>query len=631
MSESKYTLSLYEEFQKNFPQGWIDTLDWTARTGRIKKAKTGIALILDFEKKMFSQLARLVLSGDHLINETEKLKDLLDLTFEDVVTDQTNTSKRKLQLKYQDLLNDIHDSIYLVRYHDKLTRKRFEQIERNEFIRAIPYDIQRENRNELVLLLESICDVCWIEYEFSYDEGYIRSLLMLREKLKSQKRGKTPEHIMYIDASIEKLDVLLCKLSIFAKDKQIIYDYDFSEITISLANSTQFKDDDFRAYFVDFMDVERIPSDKIREWELEKDPKKKSVKLWKLVFLMRYYTKKNKSKKKIDDLVKINDRHFKESEAENENIVNKLAGRSGRNYMYNSRFSSKCKDFKSYTFKEMKKDLNEIENIQEETFIHNYHPYQKAIEYIINNIKSGLDSLKDNYVALSEQFVFLENCFVKFKDNVDWCKKNQPYFLHLRYNFSTIHIKGNREDNPIDVFYPSSFCRPLRFAHLDKQILDFSHEIAFLKYEINHYAERLELLNAKKKINTFERKNLEYIGLTTSAMAFLVGLLSIFIGNDGNVSIFTKMEYVTALGLILLLFVCVGYFMVSDIKEKWKPFIFGFISALAFSYIGYFFLDFHKMKYSSPPKAEIKVTANSDSTTTTTIKDSMNVLKMPKP
>ena len=114
-------------------------------------------------------------------------------------------------------------------------------------------------------------------------------------------------------------------------------------------------------------------------------------------------------------------------------------------------------------------------------------------------------------------------------------------------------------------------------------------------------------------------------------MAFLVGLLSIFIGNDGNVSIFTKMEYVTALGLILLLFVCVGYFMVSDIKEKWKPFIFGFISALAFSYIGYFFLDFHKMKYSSPPKAEIKVTANSDSTTTTTIKDSMNVLKMPKP
>lgn len=633
MAESKYTLSLFEEFQKNFPQGWIDAMDWSARTGRIKKAKVGIELILDFEKGMFSRLARLVLSGDHLINETETLKQLLDLTYEDVVTDQTNTSKRKLQLKYQDLLNDIHDSIYLVLYHDKLTRKRFEQIEKNEFIRAIPYDIQRENRNELVLLLESICDACWAEYEFSYGEGYIRNLLMLREKLKSQKKRKTPEHIRYIDASIQKIDVLLCKLSIFATDKSIIYDYDFNVNTISLTDTSQFKDDDFRAYFLDFMDIERIPSEKLREWELEANPKKETVKLWVLVFLMRYYVKKNKSKKKIDDLVRLNDRHFKESEDKDENIVNKLAGRSGRNYMYNSRLSYKCQNYKDYSYKELKRDLNEIEIIQEETYIHNYHPYQKAIEYIIKNIKCSLASTKDNQAALNEQFEFLEECYRKFKDNVDWCKKNQPYFLQLRYNFSTIHIEEGNEDDTIDVFYPSSFCRPLRFAHLDKQILDFSHEIAFLKYEINHHAERVELLNAKKKINTFEKKNLEYIGLTTSAMAFLVGLLSIFIGNDGNVSIFTKMEYVTALGLVLLLFVCVGYFMVSDIKEKWKPFIFGFLTAIAFAYIGYFFIDFHTIKYSSPPKAKVETVANSNDTTTTppAKSDSSKVLKTTKP
>ena len=295
MGESKYTLELYEEFKKKFPSGWIDSMGWDTKTGRIKTAKVGIALILDFEGRMFSLLGRLILSGDHLINETAKLKELLNLTCEDVVTDQTNTSKRKLQLKYQDLLNDIHDSIYLVRYHDTLTRKRYEQIEKNEFIRAIPYDIQRENRNELVQLLETICDVCWAEYEFSYDEGYIRHLLMLREKLKSQKKGKTPNQIKYIDASMEKLDVLLCKLSIFATDKTIIYDYDFNVNTISLANSSQFNDDDFRAYFLDFMDVERIPSDKIREWENSIDPKNKSVKLWYFVFLMRYYVKKNKA------------------------------------------------------------------------------------------------------------------------------------------------------------------------------------------------------------------------------------------------------------------------------------------------------------------------------------------------
>lgn len=615
MAESKYTKELFEEFKTKFPTGWIDSLGWNTRTGRIKTAKAGIELIWSFEGKMFSMFAKLILSGDHLINETATLKELLDLTCEDVVTDPTNTSKRKLQLKYQDLLNDIHDSIYLVRYHDTLTRKRYEQIEKNEFIRAIPYDIQRENRNELVQLLEVICDVCWAEYEFSYDEGYIRNLLMLREKLKSQKKGKTPEQIRYIDASMEKLEVLLCKLSIFATDKTIIYDYDFNVNTISLANSSQFKEEDFRAYFVDFMDVERIPCDKIREWEKSLDPQKKTVKLWNFVFLMRYYVKKNKSRKKIDDLIRLNDRHYKESEEKSENIVNKLAGRSGRNYMYNSRFSYKCQSYKGYTFMEMKKDLSEIENIQEETYIRNYHPYQKAIEYIIKNIREGLTSLKDNRGSLNEQLYYLEECFEKFKNNVDWCKKNQPYFLQLRYNFSTIHKNGRKGEDTIDVFYPSSFCRPLRFSHLEKQILDFSHEIAFLKFEVTHHVEKIEFAEAKKKINTFEKKNLEYIGLTTSAMAFLVGLLSIFIGNNGSVSIFTKMEYVTALGLILLLFVCVGYFMVSDIKEKWKPFIFGFLTATALLYIGYFFLDFHKMKYSCPPKANVEtVVINNDST-----------------
>ena len=78
------------------------------------------------------------------------------------------------------------------------------------------------------------------------------------------------------------------------------------------------------------------------------------------------------------------------------------------------------------------------------------------------------------------------------------------------------------------------------------------------------------------------------------------------------------MEYVTALGLILLLFVCVGYFMISDIKEKLKPFIFGFLAATALAYIGYFFIDFHKMKYSSPPKAKVEIVANKNDSTATT-------------
>ena len=67
-----------------------------------------------------------------------------------------------------------------------------------------------------------------------------------------------------------------------------------------------------------------------------------------------------------------------------------------------------------------------------------------------------------------------------------------------------------------------------------------------------------------------------FITLTT----FLVGLLSIFIGNNGGVSIFEKMEYVIALGLILIVFISLGYFVVSEKYSAIKAVIFALLLLL---------------------------------------------------
>lgn len=71
-----------------------------------------------------------------------------------------------------------------------------------------------------------------------------------------------------------------------------------------------------------------------------------------------------------------------------------------------------------------------------------------------------------------------------------------------------------------------------------------------------------------------ERKNMEQMGLFITITTFLVGLLSIFIGNDGSVSIIEKMHYVIALGCILTVFVCVGYFAVRDKYDTKKSCLF---------------------------------------------------------
>lgn len=156
--------------------------------------------------------------------------------------------------------------------------------------------------------------------------------------------------------------------------------------------------------------------------------------------------------------------------------------------------------------------------------------------------------------------------------------------MQLRYNFSTRKYK----DTDIEVFYPSSFCRPLRFSHLDNDILQYSHDIAFLEYQVKHQDEKLELLAAKKQIANFERKNLETMSLVITVTTLLVGLLSIFIGNNGAVSIFSKMEYVAVLGVVLMLFVCLGYFVVSDVLKKYKPYIFGLLAGIFIIYLFFF-------------------------------------------
>ena len=120
-------------------------------------------------------------------------------------------------------------------------------------------------------------------------------------------------------------------------------------------------------------------------------------------------------------------------------------------------------------------------------------------------------------------------------------------------------------------------------------------------------------MEAKGKIDNMEKKNLETMSLVITVTTFLVGLLSIFIGNS-DISIFTKMEYVTALGLILLLFDCFGYFMFSDLAKKYKAYICGFLTALFICMIGYFFIDFHKFKYSKPPKSKPQSEIVGDST-----------------
>ena len=313
----------------------------------------------------------------------------------------------------------------------------------------------------------------------------------------------------------------------------------------------------------------------ISEWQ--RDSLKKDVSMWKLAFLMRYYTKCTKSIEQIENLLKLAVRHHEESiNMADENNVNVCADRSFLNYMYNSKFSFQCQCNKDYSYEQMKADLRQIEKIQADTFIHNYHPYQTALNFTIKEIESKLQNV-DVFEDVSQYVCDLKMYFEKLKSNIVWCKKYQPYLVQLRFNFSCITF----EDCDFKTYCPSSFCRPLRFKDLDEQTVAYASKLAFLENESKNLRNRKMILDAKSKISNMERKNMEQMGLFITITTFLVGLLSIFIGNNSNVSIIEKMRYVVALGCILIVFVCLGYFAVKDKYDKAKCWLFGILIILS--------------------------------------------------
>lgn len=563
--ESKYTQTVLDKFNTTFPDNWIENLNWS-NSAKMAFAE-GIQTIDHFREDTVVQLSKLVLSGDHLLNETFSLNGLLTKInglIEDVVFKKV--LKVKLIFEYQSMLKDLIDIIRLVKNHIEQTKKKY--LPDNLVISANFFTYQdRNNRHKMVNLMSLICESCEVEYSFSYNELYINNLLLLRQYLLDERQKQNGELSHILLAVLTKVELLLSKLSAFFDNKKISYYHDWKLETIELDCPDKYPKEDFRFLFQKYLEPSSLDNITILEWQ--QDSLQQDVSMWKLAFLMRYYTKCTNSIEQIDNLLRLAIHHHDEYERGNEhNVVNDCASRSFLNYMYNSRFSFLCQHEKDYTYELMKVDLQKIESIQAQTLIYNYHPYQTALNYVIKEIESKLSHVQ--FEDISQLVCDLKKYYKKFKTNVAWCKKYQPYLVQLRYNFSSVKF----DDCDFKTYCPSSFCRPLRFKDLDEDIISYASKIAFLENESKNQNNRKLILDAKSKIDNMERKNMEQMGLFITITTFLVGLLSIFIGNNGSVSITEKMHYVIALGCILTTFVCIGYFAVRDKYDTMKSFLF---------------------------------------------------------
>ena len=364
--ESEYTRQELDNFNSTFCLDWIDTLDWKS-SAKVAFAE-GVQKINSYRESFVVQLSKLVLSGDHLLKETEDLDELqikINERIEDVVQTR-KTLKIQLSIEYQSMLKDLIDIIRLVKNHISQTKKRF--LPNNVVISGNFIPIER-NLHKMVSVMDLVCDSCEVEYKFSYNDEYIHNLLLTRQYISDFRTEFDGDLKVILNAVFCKVELLLGKLSAFSANKRIVYYCDLKLETIELEQPDKYAKDDFRFLFQKYLEPAKLDEATILEWQ--QDSQKKDVSMWQLAFLMRYYTKCTKSIQQIDNLIELANIHHKEYyiESKTRNVVNDYADRSFLNYMYNSRFSFLCQCDKQYTYEQMRKDLQEIEALQAQSFI----------------------------------------------------------------------------------------------------------------------------------------------------------------------------------------------------------------------------------------------------------------------
>ena len=556
-----------------FPDGWIDSLDWPDEEKSKISFFEGQKKIEDFENSLFVLFAKTVIQGDHLRFSFSGMDGLLNKCACDIVSD-TNVSKNSLLSRYQQTLKDLHSAILLTKFHFEISSGFFLSSDTSrQIINFIEFEQPYRNEKSWVSILDTIIDVCIFEYRFSYDQNKIRDLLVCREYLlKSKKRSTDKSVLQCIDGAISKVNMSLLKLSHFTKDKRIEYKFNFVSTVVNPMEMNTLSTEEYSNY-LKFIDPEKyITEADAFKWQTHVG--KKWARLGQMVLLMRYYTKVTRNLKQAQNLLSEYEMFYKEKIDNVFYNFNNYALRSVRVYMYNCLFSLKCKSLDKFDFDTIKSNLEDINAVQNECMIHNYHPYKKAVEYAINSIEKDIKA-KAEKEKLQEKFEFLKLWSLAYRENIDWCCQNQRYAFQLTFRECTEVGKDYK------IFHPSSFSRPLKFKDIYKKRDKIELKISMMENELAKYDEILSIKEAQEKINSMERKNMEQMGLFITITTFLVGLLSIFIGNNGQVSIVEKMRYVLALGLILLMFVSLGYFVVRDNNSKSKCWIFGFLIVIS--------------------------------------------------
>lgn len=531
--------NIIKRFKKDFPENWIEDLIWNNDINSKNSHGIGLTKIQEFINFIFTELSKAILEGKFLYQSYDSAQTFCEELMDESGIEDDNRFKNNLQNQFQDLKNNLQNVLQYFRLNISVINNKIALEKPDYLINAISTKEAHEN-GTLFELLCRIIDICMHEYELSYEDDYIRKLILFRKTL-SRVKQNDPNVQIVLDSVSQKITFLLHKLSHFSQNKSIKFALDFQAQTIT----PQPEFTTIYPYFDYFLNPQKIPAKEISVWREECD--KNKAKTWQMVLLMRYYSKVTKSQKQVDNLLY----HYKTFyEQINKSALlpfDKYALKTIKNYMYNCKLSLLIRD-KNCTYESVTELLDDISNVQIETSIQNFYPYKKAISFLLDHIKTCIKKGYD-IQDIEEKKAYLDTLIPKLEESYEWCKDFQFYPFQLMKSDCTIPIK----ELNIILFSPSTFSRPIKYDELLGQINDCKADAKALDIEIQMYKERQNLLDIKKEIFDSRKTYIEILGIFSGIITFLFGSIQLFGRTD--ITYTQSLTNILSLGLVLCIFI----------------------------------------------------------------------------
>lgn len=594
---TSYIKECYELYLKTFPDNWIDSVN---SDSEIK------ALFDKFDKfieQSFILFSKSAISGEYIqITDFEEFISnfIQSASFEGDPSINTNQNKSRIVKKFYDLNSSLYNAL---RHYQVLIEFAKNKLDTSSYERKYSSFSTKDDIDDLLnQFILYTAELCKSDYQLPTNKKDFYSILHIYTQLKEliSKSNKDLREIYSI--LLQKCNFIIKRIETES------FDYSLDSV-IETINPSTLEAGELNPF------LENTLFNDLNELEYINRIKDGKAQLRDYVFLMRFYKNELINKEdsnKMDFVIEYFEKYFK-SERRKESYLNprylkekynRFALDSVYNFIYNCRFSFLCKHG-NLTLKEIKSYLREIENIQKKTGVSNFHPYEKAIEAIINCTDKHLKTNIFEESLIRDKLDEIDRLINEYVTSLKWSKLHKFFPFQLCFEESIC----NSEVDNLQIFIPSANAKVINYKEQEDNLINFKQKRELFDFHLDLAQERREIENHKKTIekiqrdiNKSEKRLYELLGLFVAVITFLFGTINIF--TTSNTSLSQLLVNTSGLGIVLLLFLSIfistsPLFVERDLNYliylKSKRFIISAFSVLCYILIiVYFSFDLNK-------------------------------------